>query len=155
MSQFETRGEARTENAKGEAGSLPPKLANESVIFCTQCGVRNKENNYTCSQCGCVLHQPPAQYAVVEDCTLGGLIPYKNGNALFSYYLAVFSLIPLIGGVLGIVAVVMGIRGLQFAKLHPETKGKGHAWFGIILGGLCASVTILIVLLLVIAVFVN
>lgn len=71
-----------------------------------------------------------------SDNTLGGLIPYKNSSALLAYYLGVFSLIPCVGIVLGIAAFVLGLRGLAFAKLHPEAKGKAHAWIGIIVGGL-------------------
>jgi hypothetical protein len=32
--------------------------------------------------------------------------------------------------------VVLGIIGLRRARQHPETKGKVHAWVGIIVGGL-------------------
>lgn len=70
------------------------------------------------------------------DGTLGGLIPYKNSSALLAYYLGVFSIIPCLGIFLGIAAFVLGLRGLAFAKLHPEAKGKAHAWTGIIVGGL-------------------
>ena len=155
MSGFENSKETRIENSEIEARNLPPALPDEPAIFCTQCGARNKENNYKCTRCGKILHQAPVQFAAVEEGTLGGLIPYKNENALFSYYLGVFSLIPLIGGVLGIVAVVMGLKGLKHAKSHPEAGGKVHAWVGIVLGGLCAFVTILLVLLLIIAAVIN
>jgi len=155
MSGFANIRETRAENTGAEDRELPPELPRESMIFCTQCGERNKENNYQCSRCGHFLHQAPVRYEAGDDGTLGGLIPYKNEYALFSYYLGVFSLIPLIGGVLGIIAVVMGLKGLKHAKSHPEARGKVHAWVGIVLGGLCASVTILIVLLLVIAAFSN
>ncbi len=76
--------------------------------------------------------QTPAQ----SDGTLGGLIPYKNSSALLAYYLGVFSIIPCLGIILGIAAFVLGLRGLAFAKLHPEAKGKVHAWIGVIVGGL-------------------
>jgi hypothetical protein len=67
-----------------------------------------------------------------------GVIPYKNPQALTAYYLGIFSLIPVLGLFLGIAAFVLGIKGLKFRKLHPETKGSAHAWIGIILGGLVA-----------------
>jgi hypothetical protein len=69
---------------------------------------------------------------------MGGLIPHKNPMVLWAYYCGIFSLIPCVGIPLGIVGLVLGIKGLRFADLHPETKGKAHAWTGIILGGLCA-----------------
>jgi hypothetical protein len=68
-------------------------------------------------------------------------------QALLAYYLGVFSLIPCIGIPLGIAALVLGIKGLKYAKLHPEAKGKAHAWAGIILGTLCAVAYTLLTLI--------
>lgn len=62
------------------------------------------------------------------------MVPYKNVPALVAYYLAVFSLIPVLGIPLGIGAVIFGIVGLQKAANHPEAKGKVHAWIGVIGG---------------------
>lgn len=62
------------------------------------------------------------------------IIPYKNGTALGAYYCGVFGLIPIIGFLLGIVAIVLGILGLKKASKFPEAGGKGHAITGIILG---------------------
>ena len=76
---------------------------------------------------------PPAPQV---DGTLGGLIPYKNSSALIAYYLGVFSIIPCLGIVLGLAGFVLGLKGLKFAKAHPEAKGKTHAWVGILMGGL-------------------
>ncbi|MEX1098388.1 MAG: hypothetical protein WED34_20250 [Planctomycetales bacterium] len=66
----------------------------------------------------------------------GGVIPYKNAPALLAYYLAVFSLIPVIGLFLGLPAIVLGVLGLQKRNREPIVKGAAHAWVGIILGGL-------------------
>jgi hypothetical protein len=66
----------------------------------------------------------------------GGLIPYKNSKALTAYYCGVFSLIPCVGAVLGPIALVLGILGLNYAKEHPRAKGQAHAIVGIVLGGL-------------------
>ena len=62
------------------------------------------------------------------------IIPYKNGFALASYYLGVFSIIPCIGLALGIAALIFGILGLKAAKRNPQAKGKAHAIVGIVLG---------------------
>ena len=94
---------------------------------------------------------PPsgAQRAVPSsDGTLGGLIPYKNVYALVSYYLGVFSLIPCIGILLGIAAVIVGILGLRFATKHPEAKGVVHAWIGIIVGVLVVVLHLIVIVLL-------
>ena len=70
-----------------------------------------------------------------EGDATGGVIPYKNPQALIAYYLAVFSVIPCMGFWTGIAALVLGILGLKHRRLHPESKGSVHAWIGIILGG--------------------
>jgi Domain of unknown function (DUF4190) len=71
-----------------------------------------------------------------EGDATGGLIPYKNGKALASYYCGVFGLIScfLLLGIFGIVPVVLGFLGLSYAKQHPEARGQAHAIVGIILG---------------------
>jgi hypothetical protein len=73
-----------------------------------------------------------------EGDATGGLIPYKNGKALAAYYTGVFSLIPCLGAILGPIAVVLGIMGLNYAKQHPRASGQAHAVVGIVLGGLTA-----------------
>jgi len=62
------------------------------------------------------------------------LIPYKNPKALAAYYCGFFALIPVLGFFLGAVAIVLGIRGLQYASVNPDAKGAAHAITGIILG---------------------
>lgn len=66
----------------------------------------------------------------------GGIIPYLNPPALISYYLGVFSLIPFFGLVLGLPAVILGVKGLKKRKREPEVRGAVHAWIGILFGGL-------------------
>jgi hypothetical protein len=105
---------------------------------CPKCGASNDNNTDRCANCSTVIG-PEAQAAALyahtvptEATALGGLIPYKNSSALTAYYLGVFSLVC---GILSIPAVIFGIMGLKFALLHPELKGKAHAWVGIVLGG--------------------
>ena len=62
------------------------------------------------------------------------LVPLKNGLALASYYCGVFSLIPAIGFILGPVAIVLGILGINKAKKNPRVAGAGHAITWIVLG---------------------
>ncbi len=83
----------------------------------------------------------PQQYQQYPppDNTLGGLIP-NNTFALISYYVGLFSLLPCFGAIPGIVAIVLGVKGLKFATEHPDAKGKTHAWVGIICGGFWALV---------------
>lgn len=78
---------------------------------------------------------PPQPYS--EQSALGGLIPGRNPPALIGYYLAVFSLIPMLGAPLGVAALFCGIAGLRKVRAHPEVRGKVHAWFAVICGGIC------------------
>ena len=96
-----------------------------AVILCPACRAENGPNAYQCSGCGGLLH----------DDALSGLIPYKNVPALVGYYLAVFSIIPFIGIVLGIAGFICGLVGLRQVHLRPEVKGTAHALVGIIAGG--------------------
>ena len=71
-----------------------------------------------------------------EGDATGGLIPYKNPKALTAYYVGVFSLIPCIGVLLAVAAIVLGVMGLKYAKQHPSARGQAHAIVGIVLGTL-------------------
>jgi hypothetical protein len=64
----------------------------------------------------------------------GGMIPYKNGPALTSYYLAVASLIPCLGILTGIPAFFLGLKGLKKVKAQPWVRGSVHAWIGVVVG---------------------
>lgn len=77
----------------------------------------------------------PGAYGQAPPPILGGLIP-RNSKALVAYYCGIFALIPLLGAVLGPVAVVFGILGIRDANREPYRKGKVHAWVGIVCGGL-------------------
>jgi|GEM_PF-769879 len=69
-----------------------------------------------------------------------GIVPYKNPQALTAYYLAIASLIPCIGLLAGVPAVILGLKGLKRVKREPWVKGTAHAWIGIILGGLMSLI---------------
>lgn len=116
-------------------------------MFCTKCGTQNNDNNFKCTNCSYVLHQHET-YVAHDDSTFSGLIPYKNSRALIAYYLGVASMIPFFGIFFGIAAFILGLKGLQFAKKYPESKGKVHAWIGIIAGGLFGTAYLIIALIL-------
>jgi hypothetical protein len=67
---------------------------------------------------------------------IDGLIPYKNVHALVGYYLGIFSLIPCLGLLPAIPAMILGIIGLKNAKQHPEVKGRGHAITAIVISAI-------------------
>jgi hypothetical protein len=78
----------------------------------------------------------------VPDQSAGGdsivetFIPSKNGPALASYYLGLFSLFPCLGFPLGVAAVYFGLQGLKNVRQNPVVRGGAHAWVGLICGAL-------------------
>jgi hypothetical protein len=64
------------------------------------------------------------------------VIPARNPSALVGYYVAVFSLIPAVGALLGPAAVVLGMFGLRARRDNPNMPGKGHAITAIVLGAI-------------------
>lgn len=93
------------------------------------------------------LFAPP----VPKSDGLATLIPYRNSRALASYYLGIFSLIPVLGVFLGPAALILGTQGYEHARRRPEAQGKAHAVIGISLGALTTLVNwgfVLVVLLL-------
>jgi len=82
---------------------------------------------------------------------LNTIIPYKNARALAAYYLGVFSVIPPIGALLGIPALVLGVAGLRFRRRNPEAGGRVHAWIGIVLGSLFGFGYLALIALVIIA----
>ncbi len=118
-------------------------------MYCWKCGTKNDDNNYKCTKCGALLHDvdkkaapgthgtaqaPPAQATSSGDNTLGGLIPTKNAPALTAYYMGIFCIVPFLGLLLVLPAIILGIVGVSKADKVPTAKGKIHAWVGIILG---------------------
>jgi hypothetical protein len=76
----------------------------------------------------------PDRFRLQDTDATGGLIPYKNPQALISYYCGVFALIPCVGNILGPVALVLGWLGIRYRNKHPTAGGLAHAVVGIVLG---------------------
>jgi len=129
----------------GPAAAPPPP----GSLRCWQCGEVNQPGTMVCARCGVSLAPPTAMPPPhTEDAALAGLIPYKNVPALVGYYLAVFALIPCVGVPLGIAAVVLGLVGIVRAQVHPEARGKVHAWFAVIFGTFCAVGHVILIIML-------
>jgi hypothetical protein len=83
---------------------------------------------------------PPSKPSVMDH-----VIPAKNMPALLGYYFGVFSLLPVLGLLLGPAAVISGVLGLR--KARPTGVGRGHAITAIVLGGLFGGVQWLLAVL--------
>jgi hypothetical protein len=86
---------------------------------------------------------------VEEPDATGGVIPYKNASALIAYYCGVFSVIPCFP--IGVAGVILGIMGLRHANLHPNARGKVHAWIGIVAGGIFGLLWLVVTVMVAIA----
>ena len=84
----------------------------------------------------------------MSDNVVENVVPYKNIAALTSYYTGVFSIIPVVGALLGPVALITGVLGLKKVKENPESKGGFHCWVGIVLGALVSLAHLAIVVLI-------
>jgi len=115
---------------------------------CLRCGTQNQDAAERCQACHQLLDETEWL-----DASQGysGIVPGRNPPALIAYYLGVFSIIPLLGFLLGIAALILGLRGRKIAIEKPEVKGTAHAWIGILLGGFFVLVHLVVVLLVVVA----
>lgn len=111
-------------------------------MFCSRCGSRLQPAASFCPHCGVAAQPavtgaappPPPSVASEGGDATGGIIPYKNPQALVGYYCGVFSLIPFLGLPLGIAAIPLGILGLRKSRARPAVRGAVHAWVAITLG---------------------
>jgi hypothetical protein len=87
-----------------------------------------------------------------DDGGLSTLIPYTNPRSLVAYYCGVFGLIPLLGFILGPIALVFGILALNYVRRYPTAKGTGHAIVGIVLGALSTAGHLFVVILILLGV---
>ncbi len=75
----------------------------------------------------------PADLAVSE--TLSAVVPYRNLEALFGYYFAVFGFIPVVGLPFAAGGAILGLAGLIRRHREPRARGLLHALFGVVAGG--------------------
>jgi hypothetical protein len=59
-----------------------------------------------------------------------------NKKALVAFKLAIYGLIPVIGLLLGPLAVAIGLLGWRHYRIFPKDRGIGHAIGAVILGSL-------------------
>ncbi len=102
-----------------------------------------------------ILNAPPTVAGPMPVKSDGGavsaLIPYRNPPALIGYYVAVAALIPVLGLILGPVAMILGFAGLRRRTRDRASKGLAHAWVAIVLGGLVLVAHVVLILALVLS----
>jgi len=76
----------------------------------------------------------PAPRSDVISHSMDHVIPTRNQPALLGYYYSIFGLLPVVGMLLGPVAVVYGLIGLERGNRLPRHIGYGHALFAVVAG---------------------
>jgi hypothetical protein len=119
-----------------------PMVNHPSGERCPFCGKPVALADERCPHCGEDLFEDersPSQSPRDASATQGlqWLIPIgRSGWSIAAGYLGLLSCIPIVGIVLGPLAITMGILGLQHASRNPALGGRGRAIFGIVLGTL-------------------
>lgn len=113
-------------------------------MYCIKCGKSIPEQSIVCPFCS-------ASQTLGECSDVSSVWLPNNNMALLAYYLGIASL--LCGLLTGVAAVITGIKGLAFARINPDAKGKVHAWVGILLGTFCSLCQILLAVIIIIGIF--
>ena len=66
----------------------------------------------------------------------GDFTPRRNPAAVKSYAFSLYGLVPVLGLILGPIAIVLGILGHRRHRRDPSIKGRNFAAAGIIIGSL-------------------
>jgi len=87
------------------------------------------------------------------------IIPYRNKPALIGYYLGIFGclfaiIIPVLGFIMPIAAIILGKKGLRAVKADRRVHGTAHAYIAII-GGIIGTLLALFNLTVVVMVLLD
>lgn len=103
---------------------------------CPSCGEDNPADAKKCGSCGERLNRRPRRQEQNDesDSPFGKRNDTRHAPALQAYRVAVYSLIPLAGLVLGPAAIVLAVRAWLLARRDPSAKRTAHAAFAFGLG---------------------
>lgn len=87
---------------------------------------------------------------LLHDDGIQTLIPTKNKPALLSYYFGIAGLVPILGLLFSILAIVYGKKGLKIYSTNPTPGAKGHSITGMVLGIIQLIAFVLFVLFLIV-----
>jgi hypothetical protein len=123
-----------------------------ATTTCPKCGVRLVTDGFSrgmpllCSACQFRFRLTSGAHPVAhvttfeaeyEEFTLPYILPVgRSGWAIAAGYLGLFSLLPFLGAVFGILAVIAALLAERDIKRNPGQRGRVRAIFGLVLGSL-------------------
>jgi hypothetical protein len=108
---------------------------------CPACNAENREEATRCGNCGGTLSRRRRRSTVEDtDTPFGRYIDPANRPAVLAYRIAVLSLVPGLGLVLGPAAVVLGALARWRGRADPDFTARGPA-AGAVLFGVMTALT--------------
>jgi hypothetical protein len=106
------------------------------MMRCPSCGTENPENAKRCTSCGDRTNRKPRRREALNDSDipLGQGANARPTTAVRAFRCAVYGLIPLVGLVLGPVAIVLALLAWREGRRHPSVGGSGHVLGALVLG---------------------
>lgn len=101
---------------------------------CHVCQADNDDDAPRCAACNARLRKRERPGNDLPDSPFAPTADPVNRPAAAAYYLAAWGLVPLLGLVLGPLAVLVGAFALLRGRKHPGFVGQGAAWAAIVLG---------------------
>ncbi len=112
--------------------------------LCPECGVRLPADLFAEPQGGAAADLTELDEEPLPKRTgFTRFVPPRNGRALIGYYFAIASLIPILGVVLGPIAVFNGVEGIRHARRFPEHGGGAHGIVAVTLGSMTTAANVL------------
>jgi hypothetical protein len=104
---------------------------------CSSCQAENPDDAPACTACGAKLVRR-ASRRVPRATDSGSGDEVKTGLAWTAYRCSVYGMIPLVGLVMGPIALVLGFIAWKRGEVIDKGRGIGPARAGMMLGGLVA-----------------
>ena len=108
-----------------------PLVTTTEMTCCLFCGERILAGARKCRYCGEYL-DPELRDARAEISAFDRLFaPFgRPASAIVAGYLGLFSVLPFFG----ILAIIVSLIAFRTLKQHPQLRGRGRAWFGLVMG---------------------
>lgn len=102
---------------------------------CHVCQAENLDDAPRCVACNARLRKRERASDDAPDSPFSPRADAINRPIVTAYYIGVWSMVPLLGLILGPLAFFLAWRGHALGKKHPGYLGGGHAMFTMILAG--------------------